>query len=187
MGRLRVVRASTCALLMLEIPGASVAAPQQVLYCWSLSESSTFPWTSTGSPFLGEQEIYLWFVNILSDGWVETEFDLVGSLEVVSFTPVVGVTSSGTVPNVHLTASCLGGIILVGSLIVRDVAGTGGSVCFSGANTTRDCGALGGVMHPHAYIGYSTDGTIPCHPPESCAIDVAVPETWGRVKAQFSR
>jgi hypothetical protein len=172
---------------MLEIPGASVAAPEEARYCWSLSESSTSPWISTGSPFLGEQEIYLWFLNILGDGWVETAFDLVGSLEFVGFTPVGGVTSLGTVPNVHLTGSCLGDIVLVGSLLVRDSTGTGGSLCFAGANTTRDCGALGGVMHPHAYTGYSTDGTIPCHPPESCAIDVAAPETWGRVKAQFAR
>jgi hypothetical protein len=173
------------------LAAAEPAGGQFAEASWSLSGSTISSGFNVEPPFLGEHEVYLWQTCQVGVEWIEADFDIVGSLEIVSITPVLsGVTITGTLPNVHLYASsCMNQNhhIVVASLIVRDPTGSGGSLCFAGANASLDCGGFGGTWSPHGYEGYSTDGSMPCYGNQYCFVDAADPATWGRVKAQFRR
>ncbi|MGQ0720533.1 MAG: hypothetical protein ACT4PE_03040 [Candidatus Eiseniibacteriota bacterium] len=181
-------RAFVAVLSILATSGPSRA--QFAEASWWLSGSTNSAGINVEPPFVGEHEIYLWQTCQLGVEWIEADFDIVGSLEIVSVTPLLGVTNIGTLPNVHLQApSCMNQNyqILVATIVVRDPTGAGGNLCFAGANQSLDCGSYGNTWSPHGYRGYSTDGSMPCEGSLICAIDIALPETWGRVKAQFAR
>jgi hypothetical protein len=145
---------------------------------------------SVGPPFLGTRDIYLWLECVaFFGGLTEAEMDLGGTLEVVGFTGLNGVTNTGALPTLQLTfPGCFSAApLLVGVVTLRDSTGAGGRVCFSGTNVSRDCTGPPPADHPNGWTGYATDGLgEPCRL-DQCAVDITFPESWARVKAQYRR
>lgn len=154
-------------------------------YQWSISGSDQHPYDNVGAPFTGERQVYLWLECMYRDGVTFARMDLTGTLEVVAFEGVNGIVNTGTLPALELTApGCIADWqFLAGVLTVRDTEGTGGTLCFSGMNFTRDCSLVNPRDHAHGYAGYATTGS-PCRLGD-CAVDYALPESWSRTKARY--
>lgn len=170
------------AVVLLSAPVANAQFPEASDFEWRISSSSTDAEVETGPPFVGEQDLYLWLT--CSVRTVSTaRMDLTGSFELVSFTPEPGVTVVAPIPSLDVDIGCQGGPwILVGTLRVRDAAGSGGEVCMGPDRRTFAC--EGSYDDRHAFIGYTTLGPFACGG-NFCGIDYVDPTSWGRVKAYF--
>ncbi len=153
------------------------------LWEWRISASSTDAEIQVGAPFLGERDLYLWLTCAI-EGASVARMDLVGSLELVSFTPESGVTLSAPLPALELDIGCQGGPwFLAGTLRVRDSTGAGGDVCMGPNRRTTRC--ADDYFEDHASYGFTTLPSGPCWGGAYCAIDYVDPLSWGRVKAYF--
>lgn len=176
------------AVLCVLLPGVVLAQDEIPYYGllsyweWRISSSSTDAEVQTGTPFVGETDLYLWLTCSL-EAATTARMDLAGSLELVSFTPEAGVTVNAPLPQLDLDIGCRGGPwILVGTLRVRDATGAGGDVCMGPDRYTTWCDV--GRADDHAFVGFTTLGTPPCWD-SYCGVDYVDPLSWGRVKAYF--
>jgi hypothetical protein len=157
----------------------------------SISESPVAIEMNTGAVFTGEKTLYLW----TEIGASALEFGLDSNWDIVSLTPAPGfVNASGNKHSPYVVAEfpplCIDPLTPFATLVVRDVSGDGGSVCFvpaesSGRICYSPCGSAGWTAHDDR-IGFSTDGTPLCLAPETDCFptDLAV-ETWGQLKAIY--
>jgi hypothetical protein len=163
------------------------------LNAWDLSDSDQAI-NHTSAAWAGDRTLYLWTLNV-NPLWEfdHAEFGLSSDLEIVSFTPRALWVNHGTASDLLLDRSeCMheGGEV-VGELVVRDVHGAGGRVCFVDASTgmlcTRWCAAAGPWLSI-AHMGFASDGLLPIcsgYGHEGCGT-VAVDDVgWGRVKATY--
>lgn len=158
---------------------------------WTLSDSET-DYHPVSLPWAGDRTLYLWTSTTPLVRMDHAEFGLSGSLEIIRFTPRAPWTNSGTAKNLLLQrSSCLApSAEVVGEIVVRDVTGAGGRVCFQNASTgllcSRSCGSQGGWLSI-SHHGFASDGQAPCegYGHEDC-YTVSVDEaSWGRTKATY--
>jgi hypothetical protein len=183
-----MIRAITIALVLLVSPVAPAAAQAPALwpydYVWSISADSTHAWDNSDAPFTGDRDVYLWLACSYIDGVSAAAMTLTGTFTVLSFTPAPGITNHAALPDLELTFdSCdTRWTFLAGTLRIRDDTGAGGHVCMAGEGTTSGCAS---DAYPHGYWGFVTDAPNPCQLGD-CAVDFAIPGTWGRVKGSYS-
>jgi hypothetical protein len=157
-----------------------------------LSDSDESYTSNTSTPWVGEKTLYLWNVPFAQPS-LGAEFAFEGSLEIVALTPRPGVTNSGTATFPVLAYPECSGFLVVAEVVVRDAAGTGGSICFGvsdqlGVNCSVQCDSE--QFRSHIYHGFSSDGSEPCagwdhlEACEPVALPVE-PNTWGRVKGRY--
>jgi hypothetical protein len=168
---------------------ALVPGPARAAWVWSVSADSLDFFDIEGSAFSGQKDLYLFLWCDDVGGATGARMDVTGALEIVSFTPRNGVVQNGTLPTLDLVfPQCIDvtfeGELLAGVLRVNDPSGAGGDICFSGVPVTTACTQPPGDL-AHFWYGFSSTGEFPCLGGTSCAVDIVVSDTWGRVKAQF--
>jgi hypothetical protein len=185
---------------------ALVFATEAVLpdFGWTISESATDPLDNFGPATTDTLTLYLWlYCTDSSTGGVSgatlwLNYD--PNLEVFPFEPQSGVVHSGSlVWELDLSLpDCPPGSFLAGSFKVRPLVGSGyfelclqGDIAGSGPSTSYGCAAPN-VPRDNATIGYGA-GYVPCIGyadffDHNCFPAVPViPNSWGRIKAHYSR
>jgi hypothetical protein len=159
---------------------------------WTLSESPTEPRSNTGEPVAGVVDIYLWYYCVvMAGGLASAEFDIVGSLLPLSFTPMNGFLNAGTPTSLQLSVGgCPYPPLVAGVLQYFDAAGVGFWTCFgpssaSGWNFSVQCGTMSEIMN--GYIGYSSDGSEPCRGPSPYGpcVEAITADSWASVKSLY--
>lgn len=87
---------------------------------WSISSSSTDPLVNSG-PLPDRGSLYLWmYCSTSINGMSAAEFDLVGDFNILSFTPLNGFLSAGTLPQILVAVpGCPRGPVLAGRIGVE--------------------------------------------------------------------
>ena len=164
---------------------------------WSIKSDEIFEcgqfagWQS--DPWLGERVLYLKaFTNLISHG--RAQFDLGGTLEIIDFVPRPEWVNHGTATSLLLERAPCGPVVgceTVGELIVRDIKGAGGTLCFENSSQTgllcaQDC-TFQDVWFSISYLGFSSNGSLPCsgYGNEFCKTLANEPISWGSVKALY--
>ncbi len=191
----------TCLLILAALAGSSPAQAGWSFACWSITanEGTTCgPYVdSLTEPWIGDRTLYLrsWWALFAMNG---AEFDIGGTLEVVSFTPRPGWVNRGTATSLQLERlpcdqDWSGGEV-VGELVVRDTAGSGGQLCFlPHAVTTRACSRQCTDWGPDLWLystlqGFSSTGTnAVCDwpPPADCETLTLDSNSWGEIRSQY--
>ncbi len=151
---------------------------QRISHEVALSLSDTDPGVSTGSP-LGFGYVYVWAVCSTEGGLKGLEGDVVGTMNVLAFTPAPGILNAGDATHLELiVASCAVGPTVLGSFVVQDDGG--GSMCLV---PSASHGFLGGhdcttpTMLAYEWpadmriTGVATDGSAPCDSGRACDED----------------
>jgi hypothetical protein len=164
---------------------------------WAVSGSSTSPWEQAAPPQVEDREVYLWMTNCAANCVRRVEFSFIGSIEVVSLTPVSGFTNLGTAvsPILEHDTCFPWQAAPVASLVIRDPDAGGGGLCFTEAvQTNRNCTATCDeqeTLYRNWYMGFATDGISSCFGESttpSCERIVSIDAVrWGRIKAQYRR
>jgi hypothetical protein len=158
---------------------------------WSLSDSATDYLANTGTPVAGLVTIYLWYActnNAL--GLASAEFDVAGTTVPLSFTTANGFLNAGGATNLLLAVGgCPAGPVYAGTFLVFDAAGLGFNLCIVESATPLNCSVncVDLQIFPNDYIGYTSDGTVPCtnvddHLCETIAVEST---SWGNVKSLY--
>lgn len=151
--------------------------------CLSISASDEHEVVTSSDPWTGDRTLYVWTAACIvpTSG---SAFEFVGSLEVVDVIPRPGVVNEGTVAAPVLRyPSCVDDRAVVAEIVVRDVDGSGGSVCFGGPEDgVVSCGYLceAAFCTETSAAGFATTGEDPCPWP----VSVGTP-TWSVLKARF--
>jgi hypothetical protein len=151
---------------------------QRISHEVALSLSDTDPAVSTGAP-VGLGFVHLWAVCSTEGGLKGFEGDVVGTMNVLAFTPVPGILNGGNATHLELASpDCLVGPTLLGSLVVQDDGG--GNLCLV---PSASHGFLGGrdCTNPTMLVyewpadmritGVATDGSAPCDSGRACDED----------------
>jgi hypothetical protein len=185
------MRSLLLALLWLA-PTAAMAAPNGAIpSILALNESDTDGWASNvGTPFTGERDLYLWFLNFVPD---TVTFSFQGTFEVVEIAPEPGWTNTGTLLSPRLASSlgCSGGPeTRLARVRVRDPTGSGGRTCFWESDLdSKMCfdSCWGSYYVIGEAMGYRTDAGSYCdqiYSPE-CEPLAVEPASWGRAKVRY--
>jgi hypothetical protein len=89
---------------------------------WTISYSASEPDANTSSWGIGATELYLWYVcTDTAEGLSSAEFDLAGSMTVLSFTPMNGFLNAGDATHLLLSVGgCPPGPVVAGVIQVSD-------------------------------------------------------------------
>jgi hypothetical protein len=170
---------------------ATTAAPIGVVTSiLRLNASDTDPWAAVvGAPFVGEKDLYLWFINYSPN---RVTFSLGGTLEVVSVEPQPEWSNTGTLASPRLERSGCDSAYetLLARVRVRDNTGSGGRLCFAESALDSvlcfdECWGEYYVVY-EAY-GYRTDGGSECPYVFSseCMTLATDAATWGLLKSNY--
>jgi len=156
---------------------------------WTISDSSTDPFSNTGTPSPAPVSIYLWFycTNNLN-GLASAEFDICTTNTQFGFTPMNNFLNPGTALALLLAnPTCPWGPVVAGVWTFFDAAGLNICPCpsaLNGLNVSVSCVEL--VAYENDYIGYASDGSVPCtNVLLLCYANPIESTSWGSVKSLY--
>ncbi len=154
--------------LFFSVHSASAQAP----YDWTLSSSATDPFATTGvlPPGPSTLTLYLWLACTETEGWAAAEMRIenqIADLTIFAFTPLNGVLSAGTFPDLLLAVGgCPTGSTLAGYLTCFSPGGGTGDVCIvpssNGNRLTVDCDVPTPGLHPIETSGFGAGAAPSC-------------------------
>ena len=174
-------------LLSLSLAGTAFAQNQ---YGWSISNSTTDPFSNTGTATNGVASLYLWYECSTLDGMSAAEFDIAatGTVSHLATTPTNGYLNAGGASNLLLAVGgCPAGPIIACNLLVLDLPG---ELCIvasaaNGENGTVDCQSVP-TLFPNTTNGYSSTGGSTCvHGNPLCEPDAVESFSWGTIKGLY--
>jgi hypothetical protein len=183
------VRRLATILFILTVLGSAAGAAVAGEFGWTLSASASDPLASSGARAAGLVNVYLWYYCTNGNGLASAEFDVTGSAVPVSFTGANGFLNAGGPAQLLLAVGgCPSGPILAGSLLIFDAAGLGFHLCptasqANGRNVSVECATL--EMYPNDFLGYASDGSLPCASGEDLCIVVIDDRSWGSLKSLY--
>jgi hypothetical protein len=170
------------------VPSASADHP---VYGWTISDSSTNPFSNEG-PFIPSiQSLKLWYACNVNDGMSAAAFDLVSMNPaniILAVTTKSGFLNAGAGTALLLAiGGCPNAPINAADILVLNVIP--GQYCIApssvtGLKETIDCNQ---TSWPMQWIGYSNDGNPPCSKDwDLCHKPTAVEDgSWGRIKSIY--
>jgi len=182
---------TVAALAILLVPSA---APAQNYYGWTISNSTTDPFSNSGSiapgPSMFAGNLYLWFACNTGDGALGAEFAVEerrGAGLPSGFSPRFPIFDPPPLPDVVVLFPCTTAPILMGAFAVGpDAFVPDIELCIvpssNNRNVTVDCS---GALWPNTTVGFAKTGGLTCAD-ELCQMPVSTDETsWGRVKGLY--